>query len=511
MKRRCALPGVWKCMASATDSIWLATTQRQQLAALQGTKRYDVVIVGAGIAGVSVAFALRKSGKKVALLEARRVLSDVTGHTTGKLTAQHGLIYAKTIQAFGAEKAQHYADANEWAVRFVEEISRLENIECDYVREPAHVFTTGSAKDAGFEEEVEACVQLGLPVSLVKANLSFAQVDAIRFDNQARFHPLKYLLGLLKLIEKSGIEIYENTRVREVTEKDGTCRIETENGEIESKHVVIATHYPIHDSGLFVTKLAPYKAYATAVEVDGFMPEGMFITEDPPNHSLRRQPYQGKDILIVGGEGHKVGQDDNADECFDRLEKWAKDAYNVKQVLFRWSTQDNWTPDSLPYIGRSPNRDNIYIATGFGGWGMTNGVAAGRMISEMIQGIENPWHGIFSPARLKWGSVPAIIKENINSASHLVGDKISKADYDDPNQVPIGEGAIVQMKDERLAVYRDETGRTRMVTCACTHWGCQVHWNSAEKTWDCPCHGSRFDIDGSVLHPPAVAPLEKRS
>jgi glycine/D-amino acid oxidase-like deaminating enzyme/nitrite reductase/ring-hydroxylating ferredoxin subunit len=472
---------------------------------------FDVAIIGAGIVGIATAYALRDSGKSVALIEAREVLNDVTGNTTGKLTSQHGLVYRHLIDTFGEEKARFYGEAGEWALREVGRIAKQESIECDYTEDTANVFAPTEEIAEKIRDEVAAASSLGLPASFVeRPELPFDTFGAIRFTNQARFHPLKFLLGILEVAEQAGVQVFENSRVLEVNEKE-RCEIELENGTVYADEVVIATNYPIHDSGLFVTRLAPYKSYAFAVDIDGELPAGMYISEEEPVRSFRRQPYNGKDILIVGGENHKVGQEDDAQEHFNRLEAWARSVFKVNDVLFRWSTQDNWTPDRLPYIGRSPNRERIYLATGFGGWGMTNGVCAARIINDLMNEVETPWSSPFDPGRMPWAAVPKIAKENVNAASHLIGDRLSGVENNDLTQIAPGDAAIVQMDDERVAAYRDQNGRLHVVTSACTHWGCQLHWNSAETSWDCPCHGSRFDIDGSVLHGPAVKPLEQRA
>ncbi|MGI8923172.1 MAG: FAD-dependent oxidoreductase [Fimbriimonadales bacterium] len=493
-----------------TTSLWIATSERGTRPPLLGDSEFDTVIIGAGIVGLSVAYALRGRGERVALIEARRLLNGVTGNTTGKLTSQHGRIYKHLVDTFGKEKSQQYADGNEWAIREVRRIAGEESIDCDYTADTAHIYALDENASKDFEEEVEAAVSLGLPATIVNPDLPFPVHSAIRFDNQARYHPLKYLLGLAVASEREGIQIFENSRALTVEETSGSCRVETEHGVVRACRVVLATHYPIHDSGLFVAKLAPYRSYAMAVDLEGELPTGMYITEGEPMRSFRRQPYQGRDILIVGGEHHKVGQEDDSAACFQRVEAWARSTFPVREVLFRWSTQDNWTPDRLPYVGNSPSRDNIFIATGFGGWGMTNGILAGRIISDAILGKDNAYAEILRPSRMTWGATPKMVSENINSAKYMIGDRLARVEKRELSTIEAGAAAIVQVEDERVAAYRDPSGALHVVTAACTHWGCQVHWNNAEKSWDCPCHGSRFGIDGEVLHGPAATRLEKR-
>lgn len=275
-------------------SIWMATTDSLGRPTITADKVFDVVVVGAGIAGVYTAYRLIKAGLNVAVLEAGTILSDVTGNTTGKLTSQHGLRYAKLEQTFGPEAARTYGEANEWALSEVVALSEREGIECDLISNPAHVFTTEEGREDEFAGEFAACVKASLPASIpTNLELPFPVKSVLRFDRQYRFHPRKFLLGLT-----SGLEIFENSRVQEISEKDGRCELVTEHGIVRATSVVVATNYPIFDSNFFIAKLSPYRSYALALEVDGDMPQGMFVSEGGPFRSLRRQPVDGKDLLM---------------------------------------------------------------------------------------------------------------------------------------------------------------------------------------------------------------------
>ena len=473
--------------------------------------RFDVLIVGGGIAGICTAYALRNSGLYVGLIEATRLLSDVTGNTTGKLTSQHDLIYKHLLDSFGFEFATTYYEANEWAIRFVAETSISEQIDCDFVWDSAHVYCVDSPNEDRLLAEHEACLKLNVPTMMVEPRVPTWARAAIRMPRQARFHPRKFLLGLADRAEAAGVRIHEFTRAFEIRESPDGCEVDTDHGTIFADHVVVATHYPIHDSGLFVAKLAPYRSYAMALDVEE-LPDGMYISvEDSTLRSFRRANFHEREVLIVGGEKHKVGQEEHADRCYDRVEAWAREQFQVKEVLFKWSTQDNWTPDRVPYIGRSPNRERITMATGFGGWGMTSGCIAGRLIADLIMDEPNPWQHIYDPSRLDLAMIPAVVKENVNAVAHLIGDKFSKLDPVRIDMLQKGQGAVLDLDSERVAAFRDEVGELHVVSAACTHMGCQVKWNSAELSWDCPCHGSRFDVDGCVLHGPAVTPLARRA
>lgn len=501
-------------LAGRPVSLWKGTTDPRPRPRLDGFEHFDVLIVGGGIAGIATSFHLRNLGMRVAVFEAERILGDVTGNTTGKLTSQHGVVYRKFIDTFGQPKAQHYASANQWAIQWVAETAERFAISCSFVPDNAFIYTTEAKLHEEFSAEREACESLGLPVEYHEtADLPFEIVGALKFRDQARFHPVKFLLALAEIAEGGGVQIYEDTRVLDIEEDDDFCRVETEHGPVLADRVIVATHYPIHDSGLFVAKLTQWRSYAMALDIRGHMPDGMFITADgeEPLRSLRRQMYEDREIQIVGGEMHKVGQHEDMAKCYLDLERWARMNFDVKEILFRWSTQDNFTADSMPYIGLSPNRKRIFLTTGFGGWGMTNGFVAGKLLSDLVLGKENAWEDTFAPGRMGLAAVPKILSGSIDAASHLIGDRIKRAELKSLDELHSGDGAIVQLEDERVAAFRDEDGHLHLCSPVCTHMGCQVHFNSAERSWDCPCHGSRFGIDGEILHAPAVKPLEKKS
>jgi glycine/D-amino acid oxidase-like deaminating enzyme/nitrite reductase/ring-hydroxylating ferredoxin subunit len=497
-------------------SIWLANGSEADRPSLDRFAHVDVAIIGGGIVGIATAYQLSTAGLKVVLLEARRILEGVTGHTTAKLTSQHGIRYRDLIGTFGKEKAQMYADAQEWAIRWVHEMAAAHDIACDLVTDAAHIYTSELKFFEEFDDEWEACQELGLPASLVeKPDLPYETVGALRFDGQARFHPLKFLRRLAQVAESLEVALFERSRVFEIEENGDSCRVETEHGPILADRVVLATHYPVHDSGGFVGRLSPFRSYAIAVDVEAadHLPAGMFLTADgeEPMRSLRRHLHGEREILIVGGVHHRVGEDEDMSKRYVEIEHWARLHFDVEKVLYRWSTQDLSTADRAPYVGRAPNRDRIYMATGFDGWGMTNGLAAGKMLSEAILGQESPWAPVFDPSRVGLKTVTKVVAEGVGSLSRLVGGKIKAPDEKSLEDLMPGEGGIVRLEGEKIAAFRDDAGELHLCSSVCTHMGCQVAWNSAERSWDCPCHGSRFGVDGEVLHAPAVKPLDKRA
>lgn len=491
------------------ESLWVATSPMDPRPTLMEDRIFDVVIVGAGIAGIATAFNLMDAGLSVAVVEADRILGGVTGSTTGKLTSQHGLRYHLISKRIGEQAATNYASANEWAVEWVARLVEDLRVDCDFVRETANVYTTDDTKVATFDQELAVCRKLGLPASrVVGEELPFPTAYVLRFKDQARFHPRRLLVALVAKAEEAGIEFFEGTRVTAVEPYETRTRILTQGGALLASHVVLATNYPIYDSAFFATKLHAHRAYAMAFELLGPIPEGMFISSDEPERSFRRQAYEGRDLLIVGGGVHKVGENVDTMEFFRELEKWTLATFGDGRALYRWSTQDNSTPDSMPYIGKCPGKGSLFVATGFDGWGMTTGIVAGRVIADLICGIPNGWADTFAPTRLGTAAIPQIVARAAGVAAEYVGAMLKPVE-DYTELLSHGEAGIFQMETGKVALFRDYGGVLHSVSPNCTHMGCQVRWNSAEQSWDCPCHGSRFSPAGDVLHGPATKPLEQ--
>jgi glycine/D-amino acid oxidase-like deaminating enzyme/nitrite reductase/ring-hydroxylating ferredoxin subunit len=493
------------------QSLWLATTGPFAAEGSLPTEA-DVAIVGAGIVGIAAAYQLRDKGLKVVVIEAGGLASGVTGNTTGKLTSQHGLRYARLKSTFGIDKARQYADANEWALTWARGVAFQEGIACDFAEASANVFSLTGDDHEAFAEELFVCKELGLHVSFAESeDMPMSAAAVLRFAGQARFHPRKFLLGLADRAREAGVQFVEGVRVTSINPGDIEHELVTEKGSLRAKHVIVATHYPIFDSGFFVAKLTPRRSYAIAAVVRGRLPEGMYITHGEPMHSFRQAKYNDKDVMIIGGGHHKVGQDDNTGRFYRDLEDWARRTFDVERILFRWSTQDNATPDGLPYVGRSPGQKSIYVATGFDGWGMSNGLVSGRILADVILNTENPWAEAYEPSRMEIQAVPKMVVENLNVAGHLIGDKLASVPPGNPEGLARNEGAVLDSKFGRICAFRDDHDQLFVVDAACTHMGCQLHWNSAERSWDCPCHGSRFAPDGKVLQGPATTPLKAKT
>lgn len=493
-------------------SLWVGTTPETDYPQLSGTVHVDVAVIGAGITGLSVASQLKRAGATVAVLEAGRVASGATGYTTAKVSSQHGLMYRDLIDRAGMELAGQYAEANEAAIaEIARQVKELE-IDCDFHRGEAHVYSTDVEKLDRIENEVDAARSLGILASFQRdTELPYPIAGAVRFNNQAMFHPRKYSLGLANAIDGDGSHIFEHSRANDVY-CDTNCTVTTDTGVVHADHVVMATQIPFLDRGGYFAKTSPARSYAIALKVNTPVPKNMYISIDWPTRSVRSHVENGESYLIVGGEGHKVGQEPDTSDRYEALERWAHDQFDVQSVEYRWSAQDYMSVDHVPYIGPITNKDErIQIATGFNKWGMTTGAIAGMILTDTIMGRTSPWSEVFESTRADIRrSAKEFVTENANVAKRFVGDRLRTLKVPDASGLGVDEGGIVDFNGEKVAAYRDESGELHTVSPICTHLGCQVTWNTGERTWDCPCHGSRFDIDGGVLQGPAIEPLARK-
>jgi glycine/D-amino acid oxidase-like deaminating enzyme/nitrite reductase/ring-hydroxylating ferredoxin subunit len=362
------------------------------------------------------------------------------------------------------------------------------------------------------EREAEAAARLGLPATLVEHTpLPYPVAGAVRFDDQAEFDAYLYVLGLARELVAAGGTIAELTRATGLSEGSPN-RLETERGTLSADHVVVASHYPFLDRALVFARASAQRSYSIAARIDGPPPEGMFISAEGPTRSIRAAPRAGGELLLVGGEGHKVGQGGATSERYRRLEEFAREHWRVQSVDYRWSTQDAVPADDVPLVGRlTPLSSSAWMATGFAKWGMTNGTAAALVLAAAIAGEESPWAEVFDPGRLRpRATLPTLVKENANVGMHFVGDRLRDVRPRSLDDLAPGEGAIVRHDGNTLAAYRDADGEVTAVSPTCTHLFCHVRFNDAERSWDCPCHGSRFDLDGTVIEGPAVRDLDRK-
>lgn len=494
-------------------SYWLDSTLPSSYPALTEDVTVDVAVVGGGLAGVMTAKLLKDAGKTVALIEADRIGAGVSGHTTAKVAALQQLIYAELIDKHGEEKARLAGESYRAAIARLADLIAANNIDCDFEHKANYTFATDADGLAKVKAELEASQKLGLPTSFAESSdLPFPITGAIMMADEAQFHPRKFMLAIAATLPTNGSHVFEQTRVKTV-EDEGPCRVITDNGPtVIAQDVVVTTNLPILDIGLYFAKTYPQRSYLVGGRIDpSRAPQGMYIGVGKGYRSIRTTPTDdGGTLLIVGGEGHKVGSEEATDERFGKLESFLQENFGVT-AEYRWSSQDFVSFDKLPYIGPlTPAHQHTYIATGFSLWGMVKSVISAMVLSDRIMGRENPWADLYDSTRATPFVTPTSIQQNLEVGTRWVGDRF-KGLFDSTDSVAPGEGKLVTHKGTKVAAYRDDSGQLHTVSAVCPHLGCIVAWNQAETSWDCPCHGSRFSCDGKILHGPAVQPLEQKA
>ncbi|WP_210468743.1 FAD-dependent oxidoreductase [Sporosarcina sp. 6E9] len=497
-----------------TESYWRTDIDFPKFPSLEDHLEVDVVIVGAGITGITSAYLLVNEGLKVAVIEAGKVLNGTTGHTTAKITAQHDLIYDEFIRNIGRSNARLYYEANIEALNFIKDTVKEHHIDCDLSTQDAYIYATSEKYAKKIEKESEAYKKLGIDGELVD-NFPF-DIDiqnVLVMKNQAQFHPTKYLVHLIQHITEKGGLIFENTTA--VNIETGEKPVVLTRGElapkITAKHVLACSHFPFYEGlGLYSTRMHADRSYALAVKAKKKFPEGIYISADEPTRSLRSVTVDGEEMVLIVGENHKTGQGIETMEHYKALEKFGEEVLGIEEVVYRWSAQDLITLDKLPYIGElTSGQPNILIATGFRKWGMSNGTAAALLFRDMVLGKENNFQKLYSPSRFyAHPSMMNFLKENANVVGQLIKGKLEWSKTN-PEELSKGEGAVITLDGHRKGAYKDDEGKLHIVDTTCTHIGCEVEWNNGDRTWDCPCHGSRFSFTGEVIEGPAEKPLQK--
>ncbi len=498
----------------ATHSYWIDNTAVPRYSALKEDIAVDVLVVGGGITGITAAYLLKRAGHNVALVEKGRCLNGETSYTTAHLTCVTDKPLSELVNAFGRDHAQAVWDAQLAAIETIDRIVWREQIKCQFDWVEGYLFNQDGLEKEPLDlrEEVALANALGFDAEFVDAIPLFNK-PGILFENQAKFHPRKYLLGLLRLLSSGrGCQVFEQTEIETI--EDTPITATTRDGHrIHCEHLLVATHVPLQGKTGLVpamvlqSKLAPYTSYV----VGGWVPRGTvhealyWDTGDPYDY-LRVDRRHDHDFVIFGGEDHKTGQVESTTACFNRLEQRLKQLLPEIAVTHHWSGQVIETNDGLPYIGETS--EGQYVATGFGGNGMTFGTLSAMMFVDHLSGEKNPWAELFDPGRTKIkGGLWDYIKENRDYPYYLIRDRFAGAGAHSLRSIRRGAGEIVEVEGQPAAVYRGLDGQIHVRSAVCTHMGCYVHWNDAERTWDCPCHGSRFKVNGDVLAGPAEDPL----
>ena len=501
-----------------TSSYWIDSAPIKSFPPLQSGAKVDLLVVGAGITGITTAYLLKKAGVRVALIERERVASIDTGHTTAHLTYVTDTSLETLVKSLGRNHAQAVWDAGAAAIDEIERIVGDEQIECEFSRVPgflhAPVFGDGGENDCTeLKREAELAQQLGFDAVFMKVVPDFG-VSGVRFANQGEFHPLKYLGKLVESIPGDGSDIFEQSAAEEFDSEKRRAKV---NGHwISFDRVIMATNNPliglasITTATLFQTKLSLYSSYALGAQIPkNSLPIALFWDTAEPYHYLRASRSENFDYAVFGGEDHKTGQATDTSKCYARLVTKLKKIAPHAQIDHRWSGQVVQTNDGLPYIGQ--NAENQFIATGFCGNGITFGTTAAMMARDWVTGAKNPWSGLFNVDRklIKTGAWNYVL-ENVDYPYYMLKDRLARAESDSVRELKRGDGMIVKSGHKKVAAYRDSKGELHKVSAVCTHLGCLVRWNAAEQTWDCPCHGSRFKPTGEVIAGPAEEALARR-
>lgn len=491
-------------------SYWLDSTAGTNYPTLDSDIEVDIAIIGGGITGITTALLLKNEGFKVALIEADKIVQGTTGHTTAYVTSQHDIIYNNLINQMGFDKAKQYADANEGAIDFIENMVNKYNIDCDFCRLPAYTYTTDENYIEIIKAEVKAAKSLGIKASFVEElDLPFSIKGALCFENQAQFHPRKYLLKIAENTSGDDCQIYEHTRAVDIEHDNKSHTVITDTGfKVKASKVILASHFPFYDGlGLYFARLRPQRSYVITAKIKEDLPKGTFVDAGEDGWYFRSQNYKDGQMIIIGGEEHKTAHGGDMVKHYDNLIKFAEKNFNIEKFLYRWSTQDYITIDGVPYVGNlTSTSENIYVATGYGEWGMTNGTAAANILRDIIVKKESPYEEVYNPSRHIFpNGIKKFAKENLDVTGQLIKGKLQAGEHD--FNLKNNEGKMVDIDGERYGAYRDKNGEFHIVDITCTHIGCELKWNSAETSWDCPCHGSRFTFEGDIIEGPAVTRL----
>ncbi|WP_072887676.1 FAD-dependent oxidoreductase [Ornithinibacillus halophilus] len=499
-------------MPQFPESYWLDSTDIPSYPKLEEKKQTEVGIVGGGIVGLTAAYLLSKQGVKVTVIDASTLVNGTTGHTTAKITAQHGIIYDELIQHFGKNMALQYYQAAMEAKKLIETTIRDLNIDCNYQVEDAYIYTNSDDYISKLETEKKAYDELGINGDLTdEIPLDIPVKRALVMKEQAQFHPLKYLHRLIKECENNGVQFFEHTVAIDVEYNKHPAIITKEGHRLLCNHVIVASHFPFYDKqSFYFARMYPERSYVIAVKSDQKYPGGMYINAESPTRSVRSTKVDGQELWLIGGENHKTGQGETTIKHYEALQQFGEEQFGISEFQYRWSAQDLTTLDKVPYIGSiKEGEDSVFVATGFNKWGMTNGTIAAKIFSDKIVHGKNEFEELYTPSRFH--ADPQIKKFatiNADVAKHMIKGKLEITN-DTIQGLSTDDAIITKINGKRAGVYKDQDENMYALDTTCTHMGCEVEWNSGDRTWDCPCHGSRFSYKGEVIEGPAKKPLKQ--
>ena len=484
-------------------SYWASdNTHAPSFPTLEGNVTTDVVVVGGGITGLTAAWRLRELGRAVTVLEMNRVAGGTTAYSTGHLDVTTDRYLQTIARDFGEAAARRLVVASQEAIEFVERMSGLID-GSDFRRVPSYLYTEDTARCETIQREWECDKGAELHVEMAgAAPLPFPTVSALRIANQARFNPGAYTRGLAQRCAEAGCSIVEGVRVKDI-EGGPTCRVVTTRGIVTAKHVVVAVHGAMLGLVTLATRVYPYQSYVLGVRVNHDVPDALYWDTHDPYRYTRWAASEDPKLLLIGGADHRTGEQHTTDTPFSTLERYARDRYDVEQVEFRWSHELYESADGLPFIGRVPGLERIYIGTGYGGDGLKYGTVAGLLLADLACDRYNPATALFDPARITPRASARRMAAGLAHIAHrFIGDRIAPDEVDHLHDIPPDAGRILRVDGTTMAVYRDDEGGYHALSPVCTHAGCYVRWNAVEKTWDCPCHGGRYDAYGNVIAAP---------
>ena len=488
--------------------LWISQSEGKRFEALQESIDTDILIIGGGLVGINTSLLLSQEGREVTLIDSNYIGYGTSGRNTGKLTPQTGLIYAKIKRMYGLSQAIEFYKSNQEALDFIRQNINRYQIACDFEEIPSYVFSEQIDMIQDFEEEYKIYKELGIEGELVnRLELPLDIKVAISQSVAAAYNPKRYIDGLIPQLLQNGVKIYEESPVTHI-EKTASAWEATIKGKfkIKADRIVLASHYPFYDNmSFYVTRLRPEASYIIAGECTQDFPHATFINEDQPKRSLRPYRDGGKKMLLIGGDNHKVGQ--STMDHYEELKSYGKAKFGITEYCYEWGAQGYMTPDNIPYIGYlNEHSDKVYVATGFNKWGNLNSIIGAKRITELILDQRDDDNSIYDPSRAKGYFTSAYIKDNFNTAYEWIKSKIEPVGNKLPDQNDTA--TIVKIDDNKYGAYKDIKGKIHIVDITCPHMGAELNWNPVEKTWDCPCHGSRFTYDGAVIEGPATYRLK---